>query len=54
MQFVRAIQKVATPNPSRKIAKWRKISTESTVTGPKYVRIQFFLDIPTAYEQGQI
>jgi len=36
MQFLKAIKKVATVNPSRQNAKWREISTESTVTGPKY------------------
>jgi len=35
IQFVGAIKKVGSLVPWRQNAKWRKTSTESTVTGPK-------------------
>jgi len=35
MQFLGAMEKVASLDPSRQNAKWRKTSSESTVTGPK-------------------
>jgi len=54
MQFLGTIKKLASLVPWRQNAKWRKISTELTVTGPKYVRIQFFLHVLTAHEQEQI
>jgi len=38
----------------RQNAIWWKFSTESTVTGPKYVLIQIFLDIPTVYDLRQV
>jgi len=37
MEFLGAIKKVAGLDPWRQNAKWRKPSSESTVTGPKYV-----------------
>jgi len=54
MQFLGAIKKVASLGPWRQNEKWRKTSSESTVTGLKYVWIQIFLDIPIVHEQGQI
>ena len=54
MQFLGTIKKLASLVPWRQNAKWRKISTELTVTGPNYVRIQIFLDTLTAHEQEQI
>jgi len=35
MQFIDAIEKVASLDPWRQNTKWRKISSDSTVTGPK-------------------
>jgi len=35
MQFLGAIKKVASLDPWRQNEKWRKTSSESTVTGPK-------------------
>jgi len=35
MQFLGAIKKVVSLDPWRQKAKWRKTSSESTVTGPK-------------------
>jgi len=51
-QLLGAIKKVESLDPWRQ--KWWKTCSESTVTGPKQVCIQFFLDIPTVCEQGQI
>jgi len=47
------IKKLESLVPWRQNANWRKTSTESTVTSPKYVWIQIFVNIPTAHEQGQ-
>jgi len=54
MQFLCTIKKVASLNPWRQNAKWRKPLTDSTVTKPKYVRIPIFLHIPRVHEQGQV
>ena len=54
MQFLGAMTKVASLNPCRHNAKWRKPHTDSTVTVLKYVRIPIFLHIRRAHEQGQI
>jgi len=54
MQFLGTTKKLASLVLWRQNEKWRKISTELTVTGPKYVRIQIFLDTLTANEQEQI
>jgi len=39
IQFLHTIKKVASTNPWRQNANWRKSITVSTVTEPKYVRI---------------
>jgi len=52
-----AIQKLASLNPWRQNAEWRKTPTDSTVTNPKYVQITIFLHIlhiSRAHEQGQV
>ena len=55
MQFSSGtIQKLASLVPWRQNAKWREISTESTITGPNYIWIKIFLDIQISHEQGQI
>jgi len=48
------IKKVASLNPWRQNAKWRKPHTDLTVIESKYVRNPIFLHIPRAHEQGQI
>jgi len=37
MQFLGTIKKLASLVPWRQNAKWRKISTELTITGPKWL-----------------
>ena len=45
---------MASLNPWRQNAKWRKLPTYLTVTEPNYVRIPIFLHVPRAHQQGQI
>jgi len=54
MQFLGSIKKVASLNPWRQNAKWRKPPTDLTVTESKYARIPIFLHIPRAHEQINI
>jgi len=54
MQFKSAIKMMASLIPYLKNAKWREISTESTVTSPEYVRFRILLHIQLVQEQGQI
>jgi len=49
-----AIKNVASLNPWRQDAKWRKTPTDSTVTEPNYVQIPTFLHISRAREQERI
>jgi len=52
MQFICTAKKVASLNPWRQNAKWRKSLTDSSVTEPTYIHIPIFLHIPRAHEQG--
>jgi len=51
--FICTIKKVASWNPWRQNAKWRKPPTDSTVTEPKYVQVPIFLQFQEPMNRGK-